>query len=428
MEYHKDHEILNFLVEVLHHSGVQKKEIASQIKIPKLDLSDLAKLCSGTSKTCNGLAASDYISVDIDTINNDRIFFLYYWSIHHQLKFSIIAVNDVSKSGEFVYVKKGTNSMFEIERKSKVDSFNHNNLPTIEFILKKEDVDVSTFITAHKGSKKLNDIRLTYCAYCGATGSNYLSYSGIGILEQIPKMDLLKHLVYLAIEGVPPSISNALYRRRFDLETSESEVYDSYEQIKEKQINAIKNLVGYWVGYYPRKNIEVGKVRGGIAKVVMSVKADGKVHVYYQAKSHPDYSPDYEGILRFPHSKKKSIIVGELEHYKKTHRVRFLLNAHSNQISGNFSGWRDEDSFHFSRAIFFEKVENIDLSDHKNDIPLLLSLYKPRGYHRGELEGMSKIIEKLIKIEADTIHTMKSCVGDINTSMQMNLFDQSDIE
>lgn len=434
----KDSEVLNYLVEILYSHGIQKKNIAFNIGIPKSDTSDLSKLCDGTLKSCNRKSVKDYINsiyefrefekiLTKNAINfslYSRIFIFYYWSSNKHIGIAFIGINEEElEKSDFYYLTKTENGKYIVGRRSRVFSFEHKGKPTLEIILKKNK-DVSTFITAHIGSVDLDDVKLTYCSFCGGMGSNPICYSGIGILEQVNSSDYLHLISTIEHYGIPYSITNALYSRRIDLSNSEREVFSSYKEIQINQIKNIQGIAGYWLGYYARKDITDGDIKGGIAKVLMYIDRDGTVKVYYQYNSGmTSYTPDYYGIVQFPHSKTKSIIVFELESYKRTHRIRFLLALNGGKLKGNFSGWTDKGILHFTRAMYLEKIDISYDENSEKTLDILMKKHQPNGISRKNITSDENYISELIRVETDTIHSINFCVGNnLPTTIQKKLF------
>ncbi len=240
-KYDNPGELLEHLISTLYENGIQKTAIASLIGIKGADLTDLQKLCNGKLKSHNGKTTSEYIDLiykntdfaeiiskkSINFTLFDKLFFLYYWSSKNQIGVAFLGINEkeITKS-TFSYLKRNEAGAYVIEKKNMVASFEYEDRPTLEIILKKTQKNVSTFLSAHIGSTHIEDVKLTFCSYCGAMSSNHINYAGIGILEQIPKQDFISYWRNLNENKISPSIINALYMRRLDLETSETDVYE----------------------------------------------------------------------------------------------------------------------------------------------------------------------------------------------------------
>ncbi len=396
---------------------IEKDELFSYKKIP---LEAMIKLIEN-APIFKKVFQPDHIDISLYT----HAFFLFYWSNRNEIGLAFIGIEDkdLSKSS-FIYLQRNKDGHFVPLKTRLVASFSYTPHKVLEIIIHKKEGAPKTFLTVDIAGGDIEDVRFAYCSFCGSMSSNKGVYSGIGIIENIDSHFFNNRIKQLN-DHVPSSIINALYNRRNNVEHSELGLYENENEIRNKQINAIRAIQGYWVGYYPRKHIEVDGIEGGLSKVIMHIEASGVVKIYFKSVFDNNVIiPNYTGVIRFPFSRKSTLIVGELEHFKGTHRIRLLLNSHKEELTGNMSGWRDEDGSLFSRAILFESIKTEPDHILQESLTSLIDTHNPRGYSINEMMSFVNQIKSLKKIEEKSLHTLENCIsGTIRkTVTQLNLF------
>lgn len=351
----------------------------------------------------------------IDVRDSTDIYMLYFWSAKMHIGIAAVSLVKDDKDiidyerSELVYLHTNQLGKFEVNKKRKIESYTIVPNKVIEIIYQKKPGSPRTFITVDVSGGDINDVNFAYFSYCGSMSTNKGPYAGIGIIEKIGKENFNQRLKEVSMK-IPSSIINALYQRRHNVEHSEIGLYESPDEIRDKQRTALKSLHGFWVGYYPRSLKDSDNEIGCLAKVIAFISDSGEVLIHYKTPNdQSELRPDYTGIIRFPYSKSTSVIVGKLEFYKGTHRIRLLLKIKSNKLVGNMTGWRDKDGFIFSRAIYFEPIPNIT-RNYKENVNDILKQYNPRGYGYDEIFNFLPEIKYLKKLEEEYLHTVDNCI------------------
>jgi hypothetical protein len=283
----------------------------------------------------------------------------------------------------------------------------------MDIVLSKKQTG-ATFISAHLGNKEINEIEVSFCSYCGAMGANQKPYAGIGLLEKIEKNDFDRYLEEISLNGIPQQITNALYRRRFDLSEKEAEVYDSIETVNMTQKEPLKLVHGQWLGYYLRSHIEGPDTNGGIVKVLMDVEESGVANIYFRESDNPKIKDViiYKGFFRFPIENTGTITIGEFQNINNVNRLVMHLKPDAQKLKGVFTGYRTIDFGYFTSPIFFEKLYLIrDEGQTKKDfIENLINEHKPARYHMSKFNDDNEEIKNQLKrIQEKTFEIVENC-------------------
>lgn len=436
-KFQSDADEFKILIDVLVKSGFQRKQIAEELGIKEKgkkndgNLSVLSRLCNGSLQSYKGISISDYVekiqkskllsskltSTNIDATKFDFIFFFYYWSEKGMAKVAVIGINKKSpRNSVFTYLTKQESGNYITGEVHDIKLFEHENSPTIDIVTRKRNKRGSTFISAHIGSKRLDEVKLTFCSYCGAMRSIQVNYAGIGILEQIAPEDFVNYMNELNSAGIHPSIVNVLYRRRLNLHHSENDVYDSYEALNSSQREPLNHIKGYWVGYYLRRMIEGPEKSGGLVKVIMIVEESGLATINFISGEYRDSAFNertiYSGVFQFSIENSISIIVGKFQPVYKSNRLRMLLKYDDRKLTGFFCGWRIINSGYFTTPIYFEKIDISSNNKSKEEtLKALFKEYKPARYHRTKLKDkeFEYVLQTLSTIEDTVFDTVQRC-------------------
>lgn len=413
------------IVKQLNDSGFSMKEIASELG---MDNSVLTKLCNGTLKSSKGEKLSDLITKltndarfgaiikgkKIDVSKFDMLFSFYYWSAENQLRPALLGiVNDRISECRFYYLQKDLTNFYAEKDALEVKSLVYENSETMDIVLSKKKTG-ATFISAHLGNKEINEIEASFCSYCGAMGSTQKPYAGIGLLEKVEKENFSTWLEEISLKGIPPQITNALYKRRFDLSAIESKVYDSIEAINITQKEPLKLVNGQWLGYYLRSHIEGPNRSGGIVKVLMDVEESGVANIYFRQSDNPNIKDVtiYSGFFKFPNDNSAAITIGEFQSEKNVNRLVMYLKPDAQKLKGVFTGYRTIDLGCFTSAIFFEKLYLIrDENQTKREfIENLINEHRPARYHKSKfIDDPNDIRNQLKSIQEKTFETVENC-------------------
>lgn len=422
-------------VELLYSSGYKKNEIAEALDIKKnndvIDHAAFTKLCSGKLQSYKKRSIQSIYSELIslkqfkDFFNNnpfnivsfDIVYIFYYWSYQNIIKTAIIGINmKRASSGRLIYLAKSASGNFTEKFSHPVISQEFINSETLDIRFNsKNKRSGATFLSVHLGSKSPEKINLTYTSFAGAMSNDQNQYCGIGVIQQIRKSDLTDFLKLLCQNGVPPSITNLLYKKRFDMTWPKHDMYENVEELWGTQREPLKLLKGYWVGYYLRNLIDGPKKDGGIVKIILNIQESGESFIYFNDSEEFEDSSlvTYNGFLKFPGENNYQITVGEFQNIQNVNRLILYLKPQSKKMSGMFSGWRSIDLGYFSSPIYFERIpkNKIDLEkSNEQQLSTLIEEYKPARYHRSHKNDFEQIIEELREIQNGIFETVEKCL------------------
>ncbi|MBL7771724.1 MAG: hypothetical protein JNM95_02540 [Chitinophagaceae bacterium] len=439
----------NAYIDLLEVNGYTISKIAESLSIFKtnkeehkqeIDFPAFKHIRNGERKIFKENTVEDFINVleahreyrkvlmpkSIDAESYAHTFLWYYWSHKECIGVAFIGINRTATENQLIqgtlhYLTKDSNGYFAIRKSRIVKSFTHIPHRSLEFTISKHQHSPCTYIIADLGGESIETISISYSSFCGSSSAVQGVYSGISILEYIDPRFVEQRIKEIS-QSIPASILNALYYRRHIKGEFEPGSHMSIQDLRKGQLKFISNIKGYWLGTYIRGHIREGKIKGGIAKVLMHIDESGYIQVFVKS----DYgknpiSPFYTGMFYFPDGEKEGFMIGKLNPTKGVHRIRLHLKLHSDGLTGIMAGWRKEDNDYFTRAVLLEPINQTSFEYSVESITKLIQEYQPKGYGRNHIGLFEREINKIQELELDYIHSFDNCFGR-NGGVQLGLF------
>jgi hypothetical protein len=418
------------IIEILKRNKVKLSEIAEYLKLygkdnKTINLSVLTKLTTGVIKTNKGRGYEEYISLlekkyhhilsdrSISTVEIDFSYLLFFWDKAGTINFSLVLLSTSSDTkGRVIYFKKNEDGKYVELESLEIKSFFYKDSETLDIIFKDTKRSGFTFVSIHKGNKRLDEINLSFCSYSGSMESTQTPFAGIGIVKQINIGDIEKEIDFICHNGIDSQVTNVLYERRMDVKDHEVKVIANYDELIDKNRDPQKIVAGVWVGYFLRNEIDMFVEGGGIVTVVMRIKESGEATIVHFL-SKETKSPEkiiYRGIIRFPIDNQTTIMLGNFEKKNDTHRLSLYLRTDSQKLKGMFTGWRVTDTTFFATPIYFTRITN-DIQN-ESQFEQLLQDIKPTRSHFNEFikKEVPDVINQLGKIQENSFATIESAL------------------